>query len=144
MLRAGRLAGFADVLALLVEQHVPLAESLVLAGDAVGDRALARGCRELGERLERGQANVRQELPRDIPPLLAWIIVNGRSPEHLAGSLRQFALSCRTRAQESADWLSLYLPLWLTAGVGGVAVGLYAVVVFAPWTQVLIHLGRSI
>lgn len=144
ILRTGRLAGFAEVLALLVEQHVPLAEALRLAGDAVGDRTLAEGCRELAERLERGQPDPGHQLPRGVPPLLVWILVNGRHPEYLAASLRQFAASYRARAQESADWLAFYLPIGLTAGIGGTAVGLYGLVVFAPWTQVLLHLGRNI
>ena len=154
LLRAGRLAGFAEVLALLVEQQVPLADGLILAGDASGDRTLAGGCRELAEQLNRGQTRVspqepasgqasasQQLLPRGVPPLLGWMILNGRNPDDLATSLRHLAASYRTRARELGDWLAIYLPMWLTAGIGGTAVAFYVIVIFAPWSRILLILS---
>jgi type II secretory pathway component PulF len=145
-LRDGRLAGFAEVLALLIEQQVPLPESLLLAADASGDRALRHDVRELVERLVRG------ETPRpgdsspgtalgSLPPLMRWLILSSQPAQQLADSLRRLSRSYHARAKETADWYSLYLPLWLTAGIGGTAVATYAILIFAPWCDVLTRIG---
>ena len=52
---AGRLATFADVMALLVEQEVPLDEAVILAADSSGDQGLRDTSRELAEWIRRGQ-----------------------------------------------------------------------------------------
>ena len=43
-----------------------------------------------------------------------------------------------------ADWMAIYLPILLSAGIGGVATLLYALSVFAPWLQLLYQLMRLV
>ena len=74
----GRLANFTELLSLLVGHAVPLTEAMVLAADASGDGALRRGSRVLAERLREGQRLTRREdLPKEFPPLLGWLLVGG-------------------------------------------------------------------
>lgn len=144
MFHAGRMAGFADVLALLVEHRVPMPEAILLAADASGDRALAAGCRELAERMRRGEhAGGAAVLPGGVPPLLCWLVTASSHSGELSAVLRRLAETYRSRAEEWADWLTMYLPLWLTVSVGGTAVLIYGLVVFAPWCHVLTRLGSS-
>ena len=55
LMRLGRLAIFTDVLSLLLEQEIPLPESLRLAGEASGDEPLHREAVLIAESLERGE-----------------------------------------------------------------------------------------
>jgi len=61
----GRMATFAEVLAMLVHQQVSLPESLVLAAETSGDRALVDAARHIADRLKRGELlSRRDDLPR--------------------------------------------------------------------------------
>ena len=57
----GRLATFAEVLALLIENSTPLDEAVVLAAEASGDRGLSRASPVLAERIRSG--NFAADLP---------------------------------------------------------------------------------
>ena len=140
LLRYGRIATFADVLALLVEHDAPLAESMVLAADASGDAGLARGARSLAGEIQRGgNAGATLATAEGCPPLLAWLLSRGSTQPGLAESLRRTAESYRRRAVQLDDRLRLYLPLVLTLLIGGTAVVIYAVSVFLPWYDLLIN-----
>jgi type II secretory pathway component PulF len=142
LLHAGRMATFADVLAVLVEHEVPLPEALVLAADASGDRRLRESGRQLAERLRQGQISAGLTALAGAPPLLNWLLQHSASQERWRASLRRAAESYRRRAQWMARWLSLYLPVALTVAIGGTAVMLYALAVFAPWCRLLYLLSQ--
>jgi general secretion pathway protein F len=55
-LQFSQAAAFTEVLALLVENQVPLPTGLVLAAEACGDPRLAAAAKQLAEELERGQS----------------------------------------------------------------------------------------
>jgi type II secretory pathway component PulF len=142
MRRAGRLATFADVLALLVEHQVPLDEAVVLSAEASGDGKLLTAARELARRIESGQsAAAPSQPPAGFPPLLGWMIVNARHQTDLQAALKQTAAAYRDRALRMADWLTVYLPIWLTVVVGGSTVALLAVLILGPWFNVLYQLS---
>ena len=54
LMQAGRLATFADCLALMIEHAVPLPDAVRLAADASGDRRLREAGEELASRLQQG------------------------------------------------------------------------------------------
>jgi general secretion pathway protein F len=135
VLHAGQMATFAEILALLVEQEVPLDEAVVLASTASGDQQLARGGRQLGADIRSGRSS--DQLPSVIPPLLGWLVLTGAHHQHLVTSLRQTADSYRRRALMLGTWLSVYLPIFLSAGIGGVVVLAYVVFVMAPFYNLL-------
>ena len=131
-------ATFADVLALLVEQEVPLDEAVVLAAEASGSEKL------IGE-LQHVAAAVRQgrtlgecvALAPSFPPLLGWLIRTGAERGTLALALRHSAETYRQRARQRGDVARLILPILLTVVVGGGTVLLYAMLLLWPWISLL-------
>ena len=140
VLQAGRISIFAETLALLLQQDVPLDEAVVLAGDASADRGLRESCRQLAERLRRGES-ARDWDASGTRPLVAWLLAGVQDRGLLIASLRRAADAYRRHANWALRWLSVYLPLWLTVAVGGTAVLLYALSVFGPWCWMLYELS---
>ncbi len=144
LLFAGRMATFAEVLALLVEHEVPLIEAVALSTDASGDRRLRESGRLLSEQLQRGEKSLGVSALTGIPPVLAWLLVGSADRTQMISALRRAADSYRRRARWMTRWLSLYLPIWLTTAIGGTAAVLYAIVVIGPWSQILFELGQPL
>jgi general secretion pathway protein F len=141
LLYLGRVAGFADTLALMLEHDVPLHEAVMLAADASGDRGLRDSCRTFGERLQRGEAIDAADLAA-APPLLAWLLSGIRNKSQLIGCLRRTAASYWRHANWMTRWLSVYLPMWLTTAIGATAAVVYALSVIVPWSQMLYDLSQ--
>jgi general secretion pathway protein F len=135
MQRAARCASLAELLALLLNHNVPLPEAVDLASGAIGSRSLARGGRELAERLRRGERI--DKPPSDFPPLLAWTIASGQAQGQLAMALAHSAEVYRDEANRRSQWLSLYVPLFLTFAVCGGVVFIYAKLTLGPWIALL-------
>jgi general secretion pathway protein F len=138
ILHAGRMATFAEVLALMVEQEVPMDEAVVLASAASGDAALARSGKKLAEQIRRGEGTPDLE---GIPPLLEWLLVRGVSREHLLRSLRRTGSAYRRRASYWGNWLSIYLPIFLSAAIGGSITLFYVLLVLAPFYNLIYALS---
>jgi len=139
VLHVGRMATFADVLAMMVEHKVALDEAIVLAAEASGDRILVKASGIIAERIRGGQHTA--PLPKGFPPLLGWLLNSGTQREQLAKSLRQTASSYRRRALNMGNWLTIYLPIILSAGVGGTIAILYVLIVMAPFYNLLFQLS---
>lgn len=139
LLHAGRMATFADVLAMMIDHDVPLDEAVVLSAEASGDRILMQASTGLAERIRGGGARI--ELPTGFPPLLAWMITSGAGQQELAKSLRQSANSYRRRARYFGRWLTVVLPIALSAGVGGAVAFGYTMIVMAPFYHLLYQLS---
>ena len=139
MLHTGRMASFSDVLAMMVEHDVPLDEAVVLSAEATGDRILKQAGTVLAERIRSGSERI--ELPAGFPPLLAWLIASGTSQRQLVKSLRQSANSYRRRAKYYGNWLTVVLPITLSAGVGGAIAFFYVLMVMAPFYHLLTQLS---
>jgi general secretion pathway protein F len=143
-LQYGRVATFAEVLALLNDQRVPLEEAIVLAANASGDRGLSDSVGEVAARLRRGEVLDGSELAKSqLPPLLGWLAVTGM---HQPGANQALALSAemyRQRAARATAWAAIYLPILLTVALGGIAVLLQALAVFGPISELLYELARE-
>ncbi|HVX13925.1 MAG TPA: type II secretion system F family protein [Pirellulales bacterium] len=133
-----RSAAFADVLALLVDQRVPLPEGLRLAGAASGSRGMAGDADALAAAIERG-AGPREymSLAGRFPPLVAWFLSAGQEGRVLALALRHAAASYHERARRRAEIVQTFLPMLLTLVVGGTIVLAYALILFVPWINLL-------
>jgi general secretion pathway protein F len=142
LIYAGRVAAFADNLALLIEYERPLPEALELAGDACGDPRLAEAGRRWAARLMRGEQLDSVRSWDGLPPLVGWIVVRCRDRDRLVRALRRAAESHRRQSQWIGRWLALYLPIWLTVFVGGTATILYTLAILGPWAQVLTRLAE--
>ena len=150
LLAESRAAGFAEILALLVEHQTPLTEAVVLAAESSGDPRLTLAAKQLAAEIGAGIASGAHEQSAagrpqglvDIPPLLRWLIATGGNQATFAAALRDAADTYRRRAIRRADWLRLYLPMLLTLGIGGTVVVLYALSLFVPWTSMLYQLTQ--
>jgi len=142
LVQDGRLATFSEVLALLVRQQVPLDEALTLAADASNDRGLQSAARSMVENLRRGGAAVSGDATDGLlPPLVAWLLTAGASTERLSETLSLTAATYRQRAERTVNWALVYLPILLTAVVGGTATLIQALSVFLPLTRLWFRLG---
>lgn len=140
--KAGRMASFADVLRLLIEHRTPLPDALVLAGEASGDRRLHDEARRMAERIANGATGSSPAgPPAGFSPLLFWLL-HGNAPEkQLISALDHLGRAYRHQALQMAHWLSVYLPLGLTAVIGGGAALLYSLAVLAPVFHLMHAMG---
>ena len=141
-LHHGRMATFAEVLALLVKQGVPMHDSLVLAAEASGDRAITNASRQIADRLRRGEVLKRREdLPTGFSPLLGWLLVTSDRQPELSEALSRSATVYRHRAERAGAWTAVYLPIFLTVFVGGTATLIYGLATFMPFVRLLTSLS---
>jgi general secretion pathway protein F len=133
--RASRFASLSELLALLLNNGVPLPEAVELASAAVSSKKLAKGGAELAQKLRNGET-VRR-VPDGFPPLLAWMIAGGHSPARLCKSLSRTAEVYREEVARRSQWLSMYVPVVLTIVVCGGIVSIYAVITLGPWMAIL-------
>ncbi|MBC8356244.1 MAG: type II secretion system F family protein [Planctomycetes bacterium] len=144
-LRAGRVAAFAEILALLIRQHVPLHEAISLAGAACGDSSVEQSSKPLAEQLERGESlAVGDANLKSFPPLLGWLITVGGEPEQLSQTLSEMAQQYRQQAERATDWATVYLPIAITSVVGGSVVLSQALAIFRPLCNLLFDLGSPL
>ncbi len=129
-----RSANFAQLLALLVDHHVPLAEGVRLAGEASGNRAFRAMAAAFAGRLDAGgdgPAGTKTS-GGPFPPLLAWMVTAGHRQGDLPSALRHAAATYRRRAEGRADLLRAALPTALMLALGSSAVLLYGLILFVP------------
>ncbi len=142
MLADFRTASLAELLALFVENDVPLPAGLRLAAQAVGNPAMQAAACRLAEAIERGQG------PGDLPrtrfgsPLLVWMLSFGHQRGLLGQSLRRAAAVYHARARDAADAARLMVPLVLAVGIGGTVTLCYAGLMVGSWVALLRGLGR--
>lgn len=145
LLRYGRLATFADVLSLLVQQRVPLHQAIELAGNASGDLDLQKDSRNVAERLCLGETRPAAENSpaHGIPPFLRWTLMHESRHAYLEAALQRSATTYRRRTEGTAEWLRTYLPIFLTLGIGGTATVIYVMSVMLPWFALLHAIAES-
>jgi len=92
LIRSARLAAFADLLGILVDQSVPLPEALRLAGQASSDPLLAEGVKQVEADLNQGQP-LGESLGRQklVPQLVAWMTRFGERQGTLGSALHHIA-----------------------------------------------------
>lgn len=153
MLRWSQTATFAEVLALLVENRVPLEQAVVLAAEASGNRPTLAAARQMAAAIGRGEAGDaavtgRTESGRHgkhqsgFSPLLTWLLAAGRHHGALLPALKHAAEIYRRRARQQADLARLFLPVLLTVAIGGTATLLYTLTLFVPYASILKALGE--
>jgi general secretion pathway protein F len=141
-LRYSRTATFAELLALLLENRVPLGQALVLAAEACGDPRLLPAAKRLAEATQRGESLAAAGTAAEgFPPLLRWLMAAGERQGALLPALKHAAETYRRRAQDQADVARVFLPVLLTAGLAGSVTLLYALGLFLPYTTMLRQLA---
>jgi general secretion pathway protein F len=137
MRQCTRLAAMADLLALLVEYGVGLPQAVALAGEASGDRGLRTTSRDMSERLARGEQAFSGA---GFPPFLGWVLGPGNRSGDLPAVLRRTRDTYRDEAQRHSQWLTTFAPVVMTAIIGGITVGLMAVIYFGPLVMIIYQL----
>lgn len=138
VVRTTRIATFTEVLALLVENNVPLDQAVVLAAETTGQPQMIASARNLAEHLRAGQPLDRQRLGElAIPPMLAWMICCGLRRRALLSTLRHAATTYRRRIRRALDAARIFLPVLFTIVIGGLAVMITGLGLFLPYLCML-------
>jgi type II secretory pathway component PulF len=140
----GRCANFARMSVTLLEEGVPLSESLSIAAGACGDDGLQEGVQALAIGLEQGR------LPPDnapaalrFPPFLRWALWHSEGTVGRERALRMAVGIYEHLAQRRADRLRIALPIVTCALVGGGITLLYCLALFVPVVEMLRAVASS-
>ncbi len=135
MLGDYRAANFADLLALLLDHRVPLAEATRLASRAAGPGAFRAEGEAFADRLGAGGGDGPGRglaAGSPFPPLLAWMVTAGHRQGDLPVALRQAATTYRRKGEARAEVFRNALPATLMIGIGAGSVLAYGVMLFLP------------
>lgn len=129
-LRWARLAWFAELVALELEQGIPRDQAVQLSAQASGDRGLRHAARLWSAAEQRGSG---LRATAGVPPLLAWTLQFGAdSPEKLAAALRRLANVYWYRSERAAALLTGALPAAVLVLVAGSLALAFVVLVLGP------------
>lgn len=142
LLRNLRTATVAEILAMLVENDVPLHRSIRLAAETVGDVATRRVAAQIADALERGEPMPQTRAHGAFSPFLKWLMAAGRSHGALVAALRHASTVYSRAAERQAQVAQMLLPILMTLVIGGTATFLYALLLFAPWITLMYDLTR--
>ena len=140
MLADYEAAGYADLLALLLEHQVAYHRAVELAAEATGNSTMIAGARQLAAAVQRGEPP--DQAVRDLPasafrPLLSWTLAATKEQGPLIEALRNLAPMYRKRGAFQAEKLQLFLPTVLMVAIGGSATLFYALTLFVPLSSML-------
>lgn len=138
-----QLATFSDLLAILVEQQVPLTEALPLAAQASADPQLASSVDVLVNGLRNGLPNSEHaQKSQGLPPFISWLLTSNQNSPTLVPALRQAGQMYRREALRQRDSMRVWIPVAAVVVVGGGAVLFYALILFAPLIHLLKDMSR--
>ena len=131
-------ANFAELLAMMLEHRVPLAEAVPLAIDASGDPQLSAHRAEIVAKLESG-ATLTEVLQacKATTPFVRWMVQAAEGQGALQPALVQAGTILRRRAEYQAEWFQMAFPVLMLAVVGGGAVLIYSLSLFLPVVDLL-------
>lgn len=137
-LRAIRIAAFTELLAVLVENQIPLPEALSLASQASNEPALAAASVPIRKQVEEGQTLAEAfRSHRAVPELIAWIVSTGEQRGNLGAALHHVSEVYRSQAELRASLLRSLLPPLLIVFSAGVLVTLFVMAVMLPMIKLL-------
>lgn len=138
-----RYSQFADLLALLIEQDVPLQEAIVLAAESTNDVTMVYAARSIADVSSRGLI-VPMKMPGDngFPPFLQWLITRREEQAGMVSALRAAADMYRRRAVLITEWIKVSFPVAAAVFIGGGATLIYTLTVFWPLTELLKTLAQ--
>ncbi len=126
-------ANFCDLLATLLEHHVPLPTAMNLAANATGNSAIHSQMNAVSEELKSGKSMAECLRPRTrIPPYLRWTLGSAQQPAAFQNALRHGTEVYRSRATFRADMIKMWLPLALIITLGWGSVMVYSLSMALP------------
>jgi type II secretory pathway component PulF len=138
LIRSARLAGFTELLAILVDHELPLPEAFRLAGAATNDPIMAAAATQVEHDLRQGLplgAVMRER--RLVPELIAWMTSWGEQRGRLGPTLHQVAELYRRQAEMRAAFLRYVLPPFLILITAGVLITLFVFTMILPMYKLL-------
>jgi general secretion pathway protein F len=139
-----RLANFADLLAVLLENGVPLPDGLRLSADATGSAALRASASRLAEAVERGNRFGEHTATKAaFPPFLQWVVCQAAEGANAVRLLRHAGTFYRRRAYSLANWFKAIFPVFATVVIGGGVAAFYLFSLFGPLASFWIDLGTE-
>jgi len=143
LIRAARLAAFTELLAMLVEYHLPLPTAFRLAGAASSDP-------EIADRAVLIEAKLRQGVPltdafRDrgfVPEWVTWLAASGERRNALAPTLREIAAIYRRQVDSRSAVLRTVLPPLVVICTAGVLTVVFIASVMSPMITLLEGLSK--
>ncbi|OWK47000.1 type II secretion system F family protein [Fimbriiglobus ruber] len=143
LIRAARLAAFADLLGMLVEYGVPLPAAFRLAGAASSDPGMAARTARVEELLSQGSSLADAFRGRGlVPEWVAWLAAAGETRGGLAPALREIATIYRRQVETRAVVLRTVLPPLVVVATAGVLTGVFAVALMLPMIKLLEGLSK--
>jgi type II secretory pathway component PulF len=138
IMRYFRYSQFAELLALLVENDVPMQEAIVLAAETTNDPALQDAARAIADATSRGMdASYGLSNSSGFPPFLRWLITRRQEQDGLVSALRAAGEMYQRRAVVISEWIKVTFPVLAAVVIGGGATLLYALSIFVPFTELL-------
>jgi type II secretory pathway component PulF len=143
LIRAARLAAFADLLAVLVEYEMPLPEAFRLAGEASSDPLMAGRSAMIYTRLSQGMAlSAALRGFGLLPEWVAWMAGTGEQRGALAPALRQIAAVYRRQVDARAALLRSVFPAIVIIATAGMLVTTFAFAIMLPMIRLLEGLSK--
>lgn len=133
LLRQSRAALISNLLALLVENDVPLPHALRVAGATTGDSRIETSCEQLALCVERGESLDSRALAQfGVSALASWMITQGHQQSTLALALRKTSEDAHRSALRQAQTIRAFVPVVLLIALGGSVTLIYAVSYLLP------------
>jgi len=139
-----RAAGFAEVVAALLDADVPLPEALETAADAWNGASLIEATRTLAASLKQGQTPSDEgRLAQRFPPLLRYALWHSEAITGRPRALRMAAGVYRRSSDEHVQRLRTLAPFVTCVIIGGGVTLLYGMALFTPYVDLLRGLAAS-
>lgn len=133
MLREASLAAWYDLVAMLIQNGIPLPKAVALASDASDDPLLAQvGTRMAGD-LEAGAALADSMRQYHLGSAWgAWLAEVGQGQGVLPENLMELSATCKAQAENRARWLRMVLPPLVMVLLALVVVAFVVMMLFLP------------
>jgi general secretion pathway protein F len=139
-----RAAGFAEIVAALLDDGLPLTSALEIAADAWNDTRMHEATRGLAASLKQGQTPSDDgRLASQFPPLLRWALWHSATTTGTAPALRMAANVYRQASDHYIERLRTLAPMVMCVVLGGSVTLLYGLALFVPFVDLLLGLASG-
>jgi type II secretory pathway component PulF len=143
LIRSARMASYTDLLAILVDNELPLTEAFRLAGAATTDPVMAASTRLIERDLVEGVTLADALRNRGlVPEWVAWMTGLGERRGTLGQTLHQIAETYRRQVEMRASLLRSVYPPFLILGTAGLFTAFFVFGVMFPLFKLLEALSK--
>lgn len=137
-----RYGNFSELMALLIQQNIPFAESIVLAAEATGDNQMVHSANLMAQQhLSSQPVSENSAKIFGWPPLLTWLLTTKNQQGELSLALKNAADMYRRKATNYTGRFRIMFPIFTGAIIGGGTVLCYSLALFIPFIDMLKQLA---